>query len=1278
MPSRPLPPTAGDGYADGYGDAAHNVWSDAPPPLRSSPTAPPPSQARPDERVPLATFDSGINNHSNNMYAPPISNPPGNTNPYASPPPTAMHASPHAMHHPSPQRYLVHPKSNGAGNGVVAPLDKPGTPLLGSPHAIPPHLSPQSQQQQNQRQSRGSGGSAWKSLSRVMGLGGASSSSASPTSPGTSRQAEAGATASGRTTFGRKKSLVRRDRAPRRNSHHHQVLFDTSAAAGGARGNPGGGEGPMYISRGPMTLPRGNFEKPQTRCRQVWVLFARIITFYIPSAALEMAGMHDAEIQLAWREKMALCSISVMFMAIVAFLTFGFNAVLCVPQPTRMNADSVETGFVAMNGIALDVSTFSHAYGGRPALSFDKFLARGQDLASRDVSLLFQPAYGAVPECKALFGHQNIAPEDYLFPCTVPGSDMKDLFGGEYDKSHCHGPPAVIADTVHVFSANHLRRDLYITWDALHDPRNKYFAFNGDVVDLNRLLLLNKKIEDWSNVNGIDMRVLMQRVLNKDASYYLVSNATLRDAATCLAKVARIGALDVATVGCIASDVMLIVSLVVILGLIMSRFIMAALFRWFLAPKLGRKLSPDEKNEYIRMRFASMRREKLAAHAYAQSIKSSSMSVLTAQGTPLAQSFSLVDNNSAGGVRRASSESSSATTLPGYSVMPNMPSMMPPDSPFTADPDSVLAEIPDPDFNAEEAMHMILLVTCYSEGEAGIRTTLDSLAATEYLDSHKLLFVIADGIITGAGESMSTPDIIVNMMEKDPAFPADAKPYSYVAIAEGAKRHNMAKVHAGYYVYEGRRVPMVCVVKCGTPDEQGGAKPGNRGKRDSQVVLMSFLQKVMFDERMTPLEYDLYQKIHRITKVTPDNYETVTMVDADTKVSPDCIQRMVACFARDPSVMGLCGETQIDNKWGSWVTMIQVFEYYISHHLAKGFESVFGGVTCLPGCFCAYRIKTPKRMTTDPNIPADRRGGHWVPVLANPDVVEEYSENVVDTLHKKNLLLLGEDRYLTTLMMRSFPKRKMVFVPQATCQTFVPDEFKVLLSQRRRWINSTIHNLMELVLVRDLCGTFCISMQFVIAMELVGTVVLPAAITFTLYLVVISFFTTPVPVIPLLLLAAILGLPGLLILITTREVEYIFWMLIYLIALPIWNFVLPAYAFWHFDDFSWGATRVVAGASGKDAHGGAEGEFDSSQIVMKRYHEWEQIRKRAIAQAAQAAQQQAQQQAQAQQQQRSQYYGVPNTLLRGGVATDFDGVAMPPAMPSALPPQLPPVQYELP
>ena len=268
--------------------------------------------------------------------------------------------------------------------------------------------------------------------------------------------------------------------------------------------------------------------------------------------------------------------------------------------------------------------------------------------------------------------------------------------------------------------------------------------------------------------------------------------------------------------------------------------------------------------------------------------------------------------------------------------------------------------------------------------------------------------------------------------------------------------------------------------------------------------------------------------------------------------------------------------------------------------MTKAFESMFGGVTCLPGCFSMYRLKAPKGST-----------GYWVPILANPDIVEHYSENIVDTLHKKNLLLLGEDRYLTTLMLKTFPKRKMIFVPQAVCKTIVPDTFRVLLSQRRRWINSTVHNLFELLLVRDLCGTFCFSMQFVVFMELAGTLVLPAAISFTLFLIIESIIpggsdTT----IPLILLGIILGIPGLLIVVTSRKIAYIGWMLIYLFSLPIWNFVLPAYAFWHFDDFSWGQTRQVSGGDKAAAsHGDKEGEFDSSHIVMKRWAEFERERR---------------------------------------------------------------------
>ena len=99
--------------------------------------------------------------------------------------------------------------------------------------------------------------------------------------------------------------------------------------------------------------------------------------------------------------------------------------------------------------------------------------------------------------------------------------------------------------------------------------------------------------------------------------------------------------------------------------------------------------------------------------------------------------------------------------------------------------------------------------------------------------------------------------------------------------------------------------------------------------------------------------------------------------------------------------------------------------------------------------------------------------------------------------------------------------------------------------------------------------------------------------------------------VPLALLGAILGLPAILILLTTRRIIYIYWMMIYLLALPIWNFVLPTYAFWHFDDFSWGQTRKLAG--GDNGHKASDkSEIGPDAIPLRRWDEWERDRRANI------------------------------------------------------------------
>jgi hypothetical protein len=94
----------------------------------------------------------------------------------------------------------------------------------------------------------------------------------------------------------------------------------------------------------------------------------------------------------------------------------------------------------------------------------------------------------------------------------------------------------------------------------------------------------------------------------------------------------------------------------------------------------------------------------------------------------------------------------------------------------------------------------------------------------------------------------------------------------------------------------------------------------------------------------------------------------------------------------------------------------------------------------------------------------------------------------------------------------------------------------------------------------------------------------------------------PNTTIPLILLAIVLGLLGILFVITSRKIAYVQY------SLPVWNGVLLAYAFWHFDDSSWAQTRKVTGNKRGD-HGDKDGGFDSSHIIMKRWEIFERDRR---------------------------------------------------------------------
>lgn len=988
-----------------------------------------------------------------------------------------------------------------------------------------------------------------------------------------------------------------------------------------------------------------------------WKVYCYIITFWAPAPLLKLFGLPTKSRQFAWREKIGLISCIFYIGAFVAYLTFGFTKTVCSNTQIKTRINEVSDGYLIINGRSFDLTSSKHpkaaGIGSGANILYPPIAAGG-----KDASFLFQNVNG---NCKNL-----IKPRDncsiptsndnelaWYMPCRMfaqDGSTSPNFTDAYYDGWACH-TSSTAREAYYALDAT---GDVYFTWDDLKNSSRNLVVYSGIVLDLDLI--------DWISKDDVTYPPLFDK-LRDDPTYHghdislVLTNSHERKAARCLTEIIKVGTIDSETIGCISSKIVLYVSLVFILSVVLTKFLMACYFKWYVSLRQG-ATQVDSKSMFERQKeienwvdnpsaVGGIKTVPERARANYKANKTNRQSVFhklnrlsLAPNTELSQYYDNADQlsksfkyttmstqaallsrnqNNPKKIRQSNTTRSMLYLQDQNSSMDLLNRPQSQFNPFDQyddmptnglSPDIIHPDVvPQPPVEYQPfgypLAHTLALVTCYSEDEEGLRLTMDSLATTDYPNSHKLIFVVCDGIIKGSGNDLTTPEVALSMMTDFTIPPDEVKPYSYVAVASGSKRHNMAKVYAGFYKYNDetvppekqQRVPVLTVVKSGTPAEATAAKPGNRGKRDSQIILMSFLQKVMFDERMTDLDFEILSNIWRITGLMAEFYELILMVDADTKVYPDCLTHMCAEMVKDPMIMGLCGETKISNKSDTWVTAIQVFEYYISHHQAKAFESIFGGVTCLPGCFSMYRIKSPKGSN-----------GYWVPILANPDIVERYSDNVVETLHQKNLLLLGEDRYLTSLMLKTFPKRKQVFVPKAACKTIVPDKFKVLLSQRRRWINSTVHNLMELVLVKDLCGTFCFSMQFVIFIELVGTLVLPAAITFTIYVIAVSIYTKPTPVMSLVLLGLIFGLPGAIIVVTVSSLKYIIYFFIYLLALPIWNFVLPSYAFWKFDDFSWGETRTIAGGD-KGDHSASEGVFDSSDIIMKRWRDFERDRR---------------------------------------------------------------------
>jgi hyaluronan synthase len=153
-------------------------------------------------------------------------------------------------------------------------------------------------------------------------------------------------------------------------------------------------------------------------------------------------------------------------------------------------------------------------------------------------------------------------------------------------------------------------------------------------------------------------------------------------------------------------------------------------------------------------------------------------------------------------------------------------------------------------------------------------------------------------------------------------------------------------------------------------------------------------------------------------------HDIIIFIDSDSFVEPSCVRHLVKYFP-DSRIGAVSGHTDVYNKNTNLLTKMQSLRYYVAFKVYKAAESIFGIVTCCPGCCSAYR-KT---------------------------YLDEFID---DWLHQTFLgkeCTFGDDRSLTNYMLRKY---NAAYSREALAYTVVPDTFPKYLKQQQRWKKSWV------------------------------------------------------------------------------------------------------------------------------------------------------------------------------------------------------------------------------
>ena len=453
---------------------------------------------------------------------------------------------------------------------------------------------------------------------------------------------------------------------------------------------------------------------------------------------------------------------------------------------------------------------------------------------------------------------------------------------------------------------------------------------------------------------------------------------------------------------------------------------------------------------------------------------------------------------------------------------------------------------------------IIIHIPLYNEDEEVIKKTLDSVRSLNYNMDNLLLMIIVDGIIENPQTGKNIDEVLLDSVLKNPEY---IQEMTTGKLYDGTIKYkdNKLKLYNGTY----QNINYVVTLKCGGENESNEFKPGNRGKKDSAMILyetIDFIYSeysldnthcVTYTKIIDYIEDSLSSKEHSINE-----YKYMLILDCDTEVEKNGLLVLVQYLKKNTDCITVCGETVVSNKYENFVTLVQCFEYFISHLLLKTFEHVFYNVFVSSGCFTLMKL-------TDNSKP-----------VVNKNILRKYVHIEGEhSLLEKNLLELGEDRYLTSLIMKEFPDKYVSYVSDAKCFTCVPNSFKVLIDQRRRWTNSLISCLIMMAIsppVQSLVRH--IKMYFIIAVELFIVFLLPLILLIGIVLSILSLTLQGFSSAPLIITLLVLCL-NLIVATLALKMDMVLKFIPFFAYLPVFSGLIPLYSIWNLDDLRWGLSR---------------------------------------------------------------------------------------------------------